>query len=106
MAEKPAAEKPATSKWTPRRLALPAALVSLLMPGFGHLLIGQTVRAIVWVVAFVGFGLAVGRRPLEIFILLAVIAVDAFVLGVTTKPAVADRDEGAPEKEDAWKPLR
>ena len=100
------ADKPAAFKWTPRRLALPAALVSLLMPGLGHLLIGQTVRAIVWVVAFVGFSLAVGRRPLAIFILLALIAVDAFVLGVTTKPVAVDRDEGAPEGEDAWKQLR
>ena len=101
------AEKHEASKWTPRRLALPAALVSLLMPGFGHLLIGQATRGIVWVVGFLAFGFAVGNtRPLAIFILLAVVAVDAFVLGLTTKPAAGDSDEPAPEKEDAWKPLR
>ena len=101
------AEKHEGSKWTPQRLALPAAFVSLLVPGFGHLLIGQAARGIVWVVGFVGFGLAVGNaRPLAILIFLAVVAVDAFVLGVTTKPAATDSGEPAPDKEDAWKPLR
>ena len=101
------AEKHEASKWTPRRLAFPAALVSLLVPGFGHLLIGQAARGIVWIVGFLAFGVAVGStRPLAIGILLAVIAVDAFVVGVTTKPAASDSDDGAPNREDAWKPLR
>ena len=81
---------------TPRQLAVPAALISLLAPGVGHLLIGLRMRALTWFAGFVGLTLVVGlTRPGVTFVLSLIIAVDAYVLARTQPPAEASSEDPA-----------
>lgn len=79
---------------TPQQLALPAALISLLAPGVGHLLIGLRMRALTWFAGFVALTLAVGlTRPGVTFVLSLIIAVDAYILARTAPRAESQRDD-------------
>ena len=81
---------------TPRQLAVPAALVSLVAPGVGHLLIGLRMRALTWFAGFVGLTLAVGlTRPGVTLVLSLIIAVDAYILARTMPPAEATANDRA-----------
>ena len=80
---------------TARQLALPAALVSLVFPGVGHLLIGMYGRAVTWFLGYVVFSFAVGlARPGAALVLSAIVAVDAYVLARATSP----KETSSPEE--------
>lgn len=70
-------------EWPTRRRALVVAVVSLIAPGLGHVLMGMWSRALIWFFGFMAFALTVaGDRPGTIWILSAFIALDAYVIAM------------------------
>lgn len=79
------ASKPAPS---PARLALPAALLSFMAPGVGHLLIRAWSRGALWLAGWLVLGAVSGvaHSPV-VLLLMAIAAVDAFVFARSQPPA-------------------
>ena len=92
-----------------RLLAVPAALLSVVAPGLGHLLLGLRLRAVIWLVGYVAFALSAGMgRPAAMWTLSVVIALDAAIYALLEPGAIrvpGTRSAPTDEKEDGWKPL-
>ena len=75
---------PKTPRRDRRTLALPAALISLILPGFGHFLLRQWLRGTIWLAGVVLLASELGRSATHFTFALSVIAaVDAYLIAQT-----------------------
>ena len=94
----PAKSRPHPKRATPAQMAPLAALISLFIPGLGHLFIGAWIRGLIWVGGYILIAeLTVGTRTPILFILMVIAAVDAFLTARWMTPpegAKPDRNGG------------
>ena len=73
-------------------MAFPAALMSAIVPGFGHFLIRAWTRGAIWLAGWLILGSISGAHSPVMLVLVAVTAVDAYVIARShrnpTSPAV------------------
>ena len=75
---------PGVASRRPARLALPAVLLSVLLPGAGHLLLRAPLRGAIWMLGWILVARAGQGTTVALTLLVVVAAVDAFVIARTT----------------------
>ncbi len=75
---------PTARKHDPRRLALPAATLSLLVPGVGHFLLGLRLRGAIWLGGFFLLVSTASAAGAHYTLLLGlIVAADAYLMART-----------------------